>query len=140
MFEEIEIMLDEGAYLPTRAHDIDAGLDLCAMEDCLVPARGSAVFNTGVHIKILPGFVGFIKSKSGLNVKHGLTTEGVIDAGYTGAIIVKVYNHSDKDYVIKKGEKGTQLVILPIVTPKVKVVDSIENTERGDGGFGSSGR
>ncbi len=140
MFEEIEIMLDEGAFLPTRAHDIDAGLDLYAMEDCFVPAKGSAVFNTGVHVKILPGFVGFIKSKSGLNVKHGLTTEGVIDAGYTGAIIVKVYNHSDKDYIIKKGEKGTQLVILPIVTPKVKIVESIEETERGDSGFGSSGR
>lgn len=140
MFEEIEIMLDEGAFLPTRAHDIDAGLDLYAMEDCLVPARGSAVFNTGVHVNILPGFVGFIKSKSGLNVKHGLTTEGVIDAGYTGAIIVKVYNHSDKDYIIKKGEKGTQLVILPIVIPKVKLVEAIEKTERGDDGFGSSGR
>lgn len=140
MFEEIEIMLDEGAYTPTRAHDIDAGLDLYSMEQATIPAKGSAVFNTGVHIKILPGFVGFIKSKSGLNVKHGLTTEGVIDAGYTGAIIVKVYNHSDEDYIIKRGDKVTQLVILPIVTPKVKIVNAIENTERGDNGFGSSGR
>lgn len=140
MFEEIEIMLDEGAFMPTRAHDLDAGLDLYAKDDTLVPARGSAVFNTGVHFKILPGFVGFIKSKSGLNVKHGLQTEGVIDAGYTGAIITKVYNHSDTDYLVKKGDKLTQLVILPIATPRVKLVEAFEETERGDGGFGSTGR
>ena len=140
MFEEIEIMLDNGAIMPTRAHELDAGLDLYAMEDCLVPAKGSAVFNTGVHVKILPGFVGFIKSKSGLNVKHGLTSEGVIDAGYTGAIIVKVYNHSNEDYLVKSGDKLTQLVILPIVTPKPKLVEAFDKTERGDGGFGSSGR
>ncbi len=140
MFEEMEIMLDEGAFTPTRAHDVDAGLDLYSVEDGVIPARGSAVFNTGVHVNILPGFVGFIKSKSGLNVKHGITSEGVIDAGYTGAIIVKVYNHSDKDYLIKRGDKVTQLVILPIATPKVKIVGGFEETERGNSGFGSSGR
>lgn len=140
MTEEIEVMLDEGAFAPTRAHEDDAGLDIYAKEDAVVPARGSAIFDTGVHFKIPRGYAGFIKSKSGLNVKHGLETEGVIDSGYTGAIITKVYNHSDEDYRVKRGDKLTQLVILPVETPCVKIVDKLEDTERGDGGFGSTGR
>ena len=137
---ELEVVLDEGAKLPVRAHAEDAGLDLFSREDKLIPAKGAAVFDTGVHVKIPEGFVGFIKSKSGLNVKHGLQSEGVIDAGYTGPIVTKLYNHSDKDYFVKAGDKITQLVILPIVTPAVREVASLDVTERGDGGFGSTGK
>ena len=85
-------------------------------------------------------YVGFLKSKSGLNVKHGLTSEGVIDAGYTGSIVVKLYNNKDRDYQMKKGDKISQLVILPIITPDLELVDSLDDTDRGDNGFGSSGR
>lgn len=140
MLEELEIMLEGGAKMPTRAHETDAGLDLYSTETIVVPANGGAVFNTGVHLNIPNGYVGFIKSKSGLNVKHGLTAEGVIDAGYTGAIIVKVYNHSNIDYQINAGDKLTQLVILPVALPKIRLVSSFEETERGEKGFGSSGR
>ena len=93
----MKIKLDEGAYKPTRAHEIDAGLDLYARETQIVPAKESAIFDTGVHIEIPVGYVGMIKSKSGLNVKHGLSSEGVVDAGYTGSIVVKLYNHSGYD-------------------------------------------
>lgn len=136
----MKCMLDSGAYMPLRAHKEDAGLDLRSREDKVIPAGGSAVFDTGVHVEIPFRTVGFLKSKSGLNVKNGLTGEGVIDAGYTGSICVKLYNHSDKDYHVKAGDKITQLVILPILTPEIELVDALDDTERGTGGFGSSGR
>lgn len=149
----MKIKLDEGARMPTRAHETDAGLDLYAREDQIVPARGWAKFDTGVHIELpvvyingLFGFadkfktVGFLKSKSGLNVKHGIVSEGVIDVGYTGSIVVKLYNHSDVDYQVKAGDKISQLVIFPIITPGLQLVDTLDDTDRGDNGFGSSGR
>ena len=136
----MKIMLDEGAYMPTRAHETDAGLDIYARKGDFVPARGSVKFDTGVHIELPKGTVGMLKSKSGLNVNHGITSEGVIDVGYTGSIVAKLYNNSDEDYYISAGEKITQLVIMPIITPDLELVDSLEETERGDNGFGSTGR
>ena len=96
----MKIVLDNGAIMPTRAHSTDAGYDLYARERQIVPAQESARFDIGVHIEIPAGYVGFLKSKSGLNVKHGITSEGVIDAGYTGSIVVKLYNNSGFDYKI----------------------------------------
>ena len=137
----MKIMLDHnGAKMPTRAHSTDAGLDIYAKEEQVVPANGSTIFDTGVHMELPHGTAGFLKSKSGLNVNHGITSEGVIDVGYTGSIRVKLYNHSDKDYTVKAGDKISQLVILPIWTPLLELVDELEDTERGDGGFGSTGR
>ena len=156
----MKIMLDEGAILPTRAHPYDAGLDLYTPVDVLVPRTatkiivspynsappivktivGSVTIDTGVHAEIPEGITGFIKSKSGLNVKHGLTAEGVIDAHYTGSIAVKLYNHTSEDYHFKAGDKIAQLVIVPCLLPELELVDSLEETDRGDGGFGSTGR
>lgn len=136
----IKVKLDEGAIIPSRAHSTDAGLDIYSREDQIVPAKESAVFDTGVHIELPQGTVGMLKSKSGLNVKHGIVSEGVIDVGYTGSIRVKLYNHSGFDYKVKAGDKISQLVILPIFTPTPCLVDSLDATERGDNGFGSSGR
>lgn len=136
----MRIVLDKGAYMPTRAHKDDAGLDLYAMEGQIVPAKESAVFNTGVHVEIPSGYVGMIKSKSGLNVKHGITSEGVIDAGYTGSIVVKLYNNSGYDYAVEAGDKISQLVIMPIITPELELVESLHCSERGCGGFGSTGK
>lgn len=135
----MKIKLDPGAKCPTRAHDTDAGLDIYARETKTVPARGSETFDTGVHIALPQGTTGFLKSKSGLNLK-GLQSEGVIDAGYTGSICVKLFNHSYKDYEVKAGDKISQLVILPCFAPTLEPVDALEATERGDGGFGSTGR
>lgn len=156
--EKIKVLLDNGAYMPTKAHDTDAGFDLRTPVDFIVPAAqtvdeyatsfttfykmsaGMVTVDTGVHIQLPKGTVGMIKSKSGLNVKHSLITEGVIDAGYTGSIVVKVYNLSDKPYMFTKGDKITQLVIMPIVENELEQVDSLEDTERGNGGFGSTGK
>lgn len=136
---KIKVMLDPGAKMPTRAHELDAGYDLYSMEDAMICQNASGKFDTGVHIQIPPGYVGFLKSKSGLNVKSGIQSEGVIDAGYTGSICVKLYNHGAKAVEIKKGQKISQLVLLPIFTPDLELVDGLEETDRGNGGFGSTG-
>lgn len=137
----LKIMLDDGAIMPTRAHAHDAGLDLYAQEGRIIEAKESAIFDTGVHVLIPEGYVGLLMSKSGLNVKYGLTSEGVIDASYTGSIVVKLYNNSGFDYHVRKGDKISQLLIVPIDTPSlIQVNDFAEKTERGSNGFGSSGR
>lgn len=138
----MKIILDVGAYLPTYAHDADAGMDLRTPVAFIVPAHGSYTVDTGVHIQIPAGQVGFIKSKSGLNVKAGLVSEGVIDAEYNNSIRVKLYNHSDDDYMFSRGDKITQLVLLYVAKPEngFEIVDHFEETERGDNGFGSTGR
>lgn len=134
----MKIMLDEGAKMPTRAHPWDAGLDLYAMNDGEVYL--STVFDTGVHVEIPEGYVGFIKSKSGLMVKHNILTDGTIDSHYTGSIKVKLFNRGMVPYPVRAGDKIAQLVILPCVMPHLELVDSLEETDRGDGGFGSTGR
>jgi len=136
----MKIKLDSGAFMPERAYKTDAGLDLKTPMTVVVPSKGSVTINTGVHIELPPGTVGMLKSKSGLNVKHNITSEGVIDEGYTGAIVAKLYNHGLSDVVIAKGQKITQLVILPVVIPDLELVDSLGETDRGDKGFGSSGK
>ena len=136
----MKVKLDQGAYMPERAHAADAGLDLRARESRMVPAHGSAAFDTGVHIEIPFGAVGLLKSKSGLNVKHDITSDGVIDAGYTGSICVKLHNNGGTNYFVHEGDKISQLVIVPILFPELELVDELETTERGDSGFGSTGR
>lgn len=136
----MKIKLDRGAFVPVRAHDTDAGADLRSPIDVLVPARGSQVIDTGVHIQLPHGYVGMLKSKSGLNVKYGITSEGVIDEGYTGQIKVKLYNHSDYPYAIERGDKVTQLVILPCAYVGFELADDLEDSERGNDGFGSTGK
>lgn len=136
---EIKVMLDEGAKMPTKAHESDAGYDIYAPEPFGVVPKGSWTIDTGVHMLIPEGYVGFIKSKSGLNIKHGLTGEGVVDAGYTGSIQVKLYNDSGAPYIFDEGDKVIQIVILPIPETELVQVDNLPETERGNRGFGSSG-
>jgi dUTP pyrophosphatase len=135
----MKIILDKGAKMPVSAHEADAGYDLFARETKVVPARGSARFDTGVHIQIPEGYAGFIESKSGLNVKHGIISHGLIDSGYTGSIVVKLYNLSDMPYLIREGDKITQIVFKKIEKPTFEEVEVFEETERGNGGFGSTG-
>lgn len=134
-------LLDDGAFAPQKAHDTDAGYDLRSPANVTVVAHGSSIINTGVHIEIPSGYVGMLKSKSGLNVKHGITSEGVIDCGYTGPIVAKLYNNTGADYHISAGDKITQLVIMPILTgEKLELADALDDTARGNGGFGSTGK
>ena len=135
---KMKVKLSPGAVMPLRAHPEDAGLDLFSMQDGYIYAGEHAIFDTGVHVAIPAGYVGLITSKSGLMAK-GITSRGTIDSGYTGSIRAVLFNHGPEAYLVRKGDKITQLVLLPIITPELEVVDDLEATERGAGGFGSTG-
>ena len=137
---KISVILDKGALKPTRAHPHDAGLDLYSPIEGAIKPGGSLTIDTGVHVQIPTGYVGMLKSKSGLNVHAGIQSEGVIDAGYTGSIVAKLYNHGERTVGVQRGDKITQLVLMPIITPEVELVDCFQQTERGNNGFGSTGR
>ena len=136
----LKIALDPGATMPTRAHEFDGGLDLYAAERKVIRAMDWERVDTGVHAQIPRGWVGLLTSKSGLMDKQGLTCRGTIDADYTGSIQAIMFNHSRKDYIVEKGDKVTQMVIIPCLLPKLVLTDILEETERGAGGFGSTGR
>jgi len=140
MIDTINVQLDDRALMPTRAHAWDAGLDIMTPDNFIISGRGSRLIDTGVHVEIPQGYVGILKSKSGLNCNNSITSEGVIDAGYTGSIKVKLYNNSDSWYEFQYGDKLTQLLIVPVETPAPKKVDKIKGSERGDDGFGSTGK
>lgn len=136
----INVMLDAGAVMPVRAHKSDAGYDLCTREDTLVLAHRSAIINTGVHVEIPEGYAGLLVSKSGLNMHFSILSTGLIDAGYTGPIVVKLYNHGNNDIKLEAGQKITQLIIIPVKAESMRLVERFAETERGDNGFGSSGK
>lgn len=137
----MNIYVEKGAYVPERAHKTDAGLDLRTRETRLVKAHSGAVFHTGLHVQLPHGTAGLLVSKSGLNVEYGITSTGLIDEGYTGEIMVKLYNHSDSNYLVNAGDKISQLVVIPVLYEDIHFRDSLdENTERGDKGFGSTGK
>lgn len=135
----MKIVVDHYGFTPTRAHETDAGLDLYAADTAIIDVGGSFLFDTGVHVELPVGYVGLVKSRSSC-MKYGMLTDGVIDCGYTGAIKVKLFNHGDAPFIVDRGERIAQLVILPIITPELEIVESLEDTERGEGGFGSTGK
>ncbi len=140
---KFKVALDEGAIAPTRAHDEDGGLDLYMPQnhEPVVLLSGEAVtIDTGVHMEIPRGFVGQIASRSGLNVNFGITSTGVVDSGYTGSIRVKLYNNGQMPYRFEGGDKISQILIQPVLLWGVEVVDKIGGGERGNDGFGSTGR
>ena len=136
----MNIYVETGAYVPERAHKTDAGLDIKSKETRFVLAHSSAIFHTGLHVQLPHGTAGLLVSKSGLNVNHGITSTGLIDEGYTGEILVKLYNNSDEHYQVHAGDKISQLVVIPVLYEDIHIMDSLdENTERGAQGFGSTG-
>lgn len=140
---KVNYKLDDGAYTPIHGHKADAGFDLrlpSYVGQITVLPSHSVVINTGVHFEIPNGYVGFIKSKSGLNVNYGIQSEGVIDSEYTGAVVTKLYNVGDTPVVFNPGEKITQIVFLPIPEVELVKIDTFTDTERGDNGFGSTGK
>ena len=139
MLDEIKVMLDDGAKSPSFAHPFDGGMDLYANERAIIRPGDWATISTGTHLEIPPGYVGLVTSKSGLMAKAGLTCRGTIDHGYTGDIKAVVFNHSQKTYIVEKGDKVTQLVIIRCEHPRLRLVDELEDTDRGTGGFGSTG-
>ena len=136
----MRVKLDEGAFPPVREHETDAGIDLKTPISFRTLPHESKIIDTGVHIELPHGTVGMLKSKSGLNVKKNIVSEGVIDEGYTGSIRVKLYNHGNFFVPFERGDKISQLVIMPVLYEDVKLVHKLKPSERGDNGFGSTGR
>ena len=138
----MKVSIDVGAFIPVKAHAEDGGFDLKSPIDTFVPARGSSVIDTGVHMEIKRGYAGLLVSKSGLNTLKGITSTGLIDSGYTGSIKVKLYNNGFDDYLVRRGDKISQIVIIPIIDDNgIEVVDVLDTVSgRGNDGFGSTGR
>ena len=134
----MKIIVEEGSKV-SRAHPFDAGLDLRATKGGWIFPKCHKVFGTGLHAAIPAGYAGLLTSKSGMMLK-GITSRGTIDSGYVGEIRAVLFNHSWRFIRIKKGQKITQLVIVPCLLPNLELVDSLEETDRGDNGFGSTGR
>lgn len=135
----MKVKLDDGAYLPERAHSADAGLDIRAPYNAVITEWDMCAIRTGVHVELPKGTVGMVKTRSSMNLL-GIQCEGVIDEGYTGEIVVILQNHTNRIHTIKAGDKIAQLVILSVIRPEIDLVDELEETERGDKGFGSSGK
>jgi len=131
--------LREDARIPEYAHEGDAGMDLFSCEDCIILPKHRQVISTGIAMEIPKGYVGLIWDKSGI-AKNGITTiSGVGDSGYRGEYKVVLLNVSSKPYVVKKGQKIAQMLIQKVESPKLVEVKEISDTERGVGGFGSTG-
>jgi dUTP pyrophosphatase len=133
--------LNPHAKLPTFAHDSDAGMDLYCVEAITInPGERLGQIKTGIAVSIEEGYVGLIWDKSGISQKHGLKTlGGVVDAGYRGEILVGLINISDTAYSFEVGDKIAQLLIQKVEHPEIIEVESLEDTARGTGGFGSTG-
>ena len=136
----MKIKLDKHAFLPERAHPTDAGLDLKSPEAVCIEARRSVTIRTGVHVALPPNTYGRIASKSGLMVHHGIRTDGTIDEPYRGEICVCLFNDGDAAYLVKRGDKIAQLIVQPCRYEGVEIVDKLDETDRGENGFGSTGK
>lgn len=140
---ELPIMLEDGAQVPTYAHDSDAAADMYALEDVIIPAhfKGAPV-KTGVHIQLPEGWVAFILPRSSIGAKTPLrlsNSAGVIDSGYRGEVRALYDNIGDESYEIHKGDRIAQMLVMPSYRFKANIVDSLEDSDRGEGGFGSTG-
>ncbi|MEE1651291.1 dUTP diphosphatase [Brachybacterium sp. J144] len=132
-----------GTPLPHRAHHDDAGLDLASAEDVVIPPGGRALVDTGLAIALPAGTVGLVCPRSGLAAKHGVTVlngPGVVDAGYRGPVKVALHNTDlEQSVTLRVGDRIAQLVVVPFLAPVLEDVEDLDETDRAQAGFGSSG-
>ena len=136
------VKLREGAHIPQKAHEDDAGFDLYASEDFLLKSHGFGCVPTAISMELPRGTEAQVRPRSGLAAKHGVTVlnaPGTIDAGYRGEVKVILINHGDTDFEITAGMRIAQLIISSVISAEFIEVSSLENSDRGEGGFGSSG-
>ena len=136
----MRVKLDAGAHIPTRAHSTDAGLDLYAMHGGIVRAHNTATFHTGVHVEAPPNTAVLLQPKSGLMTHNDILTFGVIDESYRGEILVHMFNLGSDDYNVRAGDRISQMLVLVAKYESVEPVDELSDGERGNRGFGSTGR
>lgn len=138
----LKVMLEDGAILPQKKHEDDAGADIHSFEDVTIPVGETVGVRTGLRFHIPRGFELQLRSRSGLALKNGifiLNGVGTIDSGYLGEVRIILHNLGKEDFVIKKGDRIAQMILAPLVNMPVEVVTVFEDTERGEGGFGSTG-
>ena len=133
---------NEDARIPTRNFDTDTGFDVYSVETIVIPARGSTVVDVGLMFAyITPGYWIKIEGRSGLGFKHGITPHpGIIDQGYRGTAGIKLYNNTDTEYTVKRGERIAQLIVYRNYYVEMSEAENVEESERGAKGFGSSGK
>ncbi|KAG2731714.1 hypothetical protein G9P44_005301 [Scheffersomyces stipitis] len=137
------LLRSENATLPTKGSALAAGYDIYASENGLVPAHGQGMIGTDITVCVPYGTYGRVAPRSGLAAKHGISTgAGVVDADYRGELKVILFNHSEKDFVVEKGDRIAQLVLEKIVNAEIKQIslEELDDTIRGEGGFGSTGK
>jgi dUTP pyrophosphatase len=136
--------LDPGLPLPAYAHPGDAGADLCAATDVVLPAGGRATVGTGLAVAVPDGYAAFVHPRSGLASRHGITVvnaPGTIDAGYRGEVKVVLLNTDRSEaFTVRRGDRIAQLVVQPVTRVRFLEVAELPGTGRGGGGFGSTGR
>ncbi|UGT42686.1 dUTP diphosphatase [Nocardia yamanashiensis] len=137
------LRLDPGIPVPTRAHEGDAGVDLCTTEDVIIEPGERVLVGTGIAVALPLGTVGLIHPRSGLAAKHGLSvvnTPGTVDAGYRGEIKVCLINHDLRTRIeLRRGDRIAQLLVQKVELVDFTEVDTLDETARGAGGYGSSG-
>ena len=130
------------AVLPSYAHPSDAGMDVRSVEDLTIAPGKRALVHTGLVILLPPKYEAQVRPRSGLALKSGVTvlnTPGTIDSGYRGEVGVILANFGDADFQVKKGDKIAQIVIAPVTQPEIVETTEVDETDRGAGGFGSTG-
>ncbi len=132
--------INKDARLPRYGHPGDAGLDLFSVVEAVLKPGEAFAVPTGIQTAIPSGFVGLIWDKSGISLSGVHRLAGVVDAGYRGEIKIVMINLSGSDFVVSKGMKIAQMLIQPVVGVTVSETDDLDDTERGEGGFGSTGR
>lgn len=135
----MKFVVEEGGFAPVREHETDAGVDLRTPIDVDIEPYSSVKVDLRVRVEIPKGYVGLLTSKSGL-MDEDITTRGTIDCGYSGTIRVRIFNHGKYPISFERGRKVTQLVVVPCITDKPEIVDEITAGERGEDGFGSTGK
>ena len=135
----MRITLDPGAYPPKRAHLTDAGLDIFSPVDAVIPGNETVVLETGVHVEMPPCTFGLITARSSWE-RHGVIINSKVDEGYTGAIRIIATNTSPNELRVKRGERIAQLITCYCSYAPVEIIEALPETERGNDGFGSTGR
>ena len=131
------------AIIPNYAHQGDAGLDLYSVEEVKINPSETALIKTGIKIELPPQTEAQVRPRSGLALKHGITvlnTPGTIDEGYRGEVGVVLINHGKETFIVEKGMKIAQMVVKPVWYVEVDEVEELSETERAEGGFGSTGK
>ena len=140
---KVKVLMNDKDLMPVKAHPDDAGFDIRASEDTIVYSNSVRIVPTGMRLSLPKGYEAQIRPRSGMAAQYNITvlnTPGTIDCGYTGEVKVILINHGIYDYHIQRGDRIAQMVIQKLPEVELELADEIDDTSRGESGFGSTGR